>query len=321
MFDLASSWVWDYWFADDGEHYHLFFLYASRALHDPEDRHYRASIGHAISTDLVEWVRVADALVRSDAPAWDDLATWTGSVVRHPDGTWFLFYTGSHLAENGMNVQRVGFATSSDLMVWEKNEGPVLSASSPWYETLADTGWHDEAFRDPWVFADPGGVGWHMLVTARARRGAEFGRGVVGRAWSSDLRTWELREPLTGPQDDGFGQLEVMQVEVVEGRPVLLFSCSDAHASPSRRGSRGGTWAVPAASLLGPFDMSAAYPLTDESLYVGKLIQRRDDGRWLFFAFHNLDADGQFVGGVSDPMSVAWVDDRLVVGSRVGDSA
>ena len=39
MFDLSSSWVWDYWFADDGERYHLFYLYASRALHDPDARH------------------------------------------------------------------------------------------------------------------------------------------------------------------------------------------------------------------------------------------------------------------------------------------
>ncbi|MDZ4045485.1 MAG: hypothetical protein U1E32_06860, partial [Rhodoglobus sp.] len=73
MFDLPDSWVWDFWFADDGEQYHLFFLYASRALHDPERRHYRASIGHATSLDLVEWTRGPDALVRGDAPAIDDL--------------------------------------------------------------------------------------------------------------------------------------------------------------------------------------------------------------------------------------------------------
>ncbi len=95
MFRLPDAWVWDFWLADDGERYHLFFLYASRALPHPDDRHYRASIGHAVSTDLSNWRRVADALVRSDGPAFDDLATWTGSVIQHPDGTWFLFYTGT----------------------------------------------------------------------------------------------------------------------------------------------------------------------------------------------------------------------------------
>ena len=76
--------------------------------------------------------------VRSDAPAFDDLATWTGSVIRHPDGTWFMFYTGATLTPAG-NVQRIGFATSEDLMTWRKNpDNPVLQADPRWYEQLAD---------------------------------------------------------------------------------------------------------------------------------------------------------------------------------------
>lgn len=82
MFRLPDSWVWDSWLVDDGRQYHLFFLYASRALHHPDARHHRASVGHATSDDLRSWERIAGALVRSDAPAFDDLATWTGSIVR-----------------------------------------------------------------------------------------------------------------------------------------------------------------------------------------------------------------------------------------------
>lgn len=313
MFDLPGSWVWDYWFADDGDRYHLFFLYASRALHDPDARHHRASIGHAVSTDLVEWTQVPDALVRSDAPAFDDLATWTGSVVRHPDGTWFMFYTGASLAPSGKNVQRIGYATSADLETWTKAGAPVLEARGPWYETLDSGVWQDEAFRDPWVFADPEGHGWHMLITARASHGPVYGRGVIGHAWSADLRTWELREPLTSPSAEGFGQLEVLQVEVVEGRPVLIFSCLAAHATDARKAAAGGTWAMPAAGLLGPFGVDSAYPLTDERLYVGRLLRRRSDGQWLLFAFRNIGDDGVFAGGVTDPMPVAWEGSRLVV--------
>lgn len=312
MFDLPGSWVWDFWFADDGDRYHLFFLYASRALRDPDARHYRASIGHAVSTDLVNWTQVEDALVRSDAPAFDDLATWTGSVVRHPDGTWFLFYTGATAAPDGKNIQRIGYATSPDLTVWTKAAGPVLEAEGPWYEKLSSGAWHDEAFRDPWVFPDPDGDGWHMLITARAPEGPVDGRGVIGHAWSADLRTWELREPLSAPTPEGFGQLEVVQAEVVDGRPVLIFSCLGDQATASRRGSGGGTWAVPAESLLGPFDIDGAYPLTDDSLYVGRLLRRRSDGQWLLFAFHHVGEDGLFVGGVTDPMPVRWEGERLV---------
>ncbi|WP_156760464.1 glycosyl hydrolase family 32 [Microbacterium karelineae] len=313
MFDLPGSWVWDYWFADDGERYHLFFLYASRALHDPDARHHRASIGHAVSTDLTTWIQVEDALVRSDAPAFDDLATWTGSVVRRDDGTWVMFYTGASLDPSGTNVQSIGSATSPDLMRWTKTDGPLLEAAAPHYEKLDAGVWHDEAFRDPWVFRDPDGDGWHMLITARAPEGEVFGRGVVGHATSPDLEAWTLREPLTAPVADGFGQLEVLQVEVVDGRPVLIFSCGAEHATPSRRDARGGTWAAPAESLTGPFDISGAYPLTDESLYVGRLLQRREDGRWLLFAFRHLDENGDFVGGVIDPLPVEWRGDRLVV--------
>ncbi|MGP3533552.1 glycosyl hydrolase family 32 [Microbacterium sp. RD1] len=316
MFDLPDSWVWDFWFADDGDRYHLFFLYASRALHDPDARHYRASIGHAVSDDLGEWTRVEDALVRGATGEFDDLATWTGSVVQHPDGRWFLFYTGSHLSADGRNVQRIGYATSRDLFTWHKAAtNPVLAADGEWYETLATTEWHDEAFRDPWVFADPSGEGWHMLFTARATSGPTHGRGVVGHAVSPDLERWQLRAPLSAPSDDGFGQLEVTQVAEVDGRAVLLFSClaRDATNAVRARHPRGAVWAVAAEALTGPFDISSVSPIADDDLYVGRLLRRRDDGRWLFFAFRHDDPAGRFVGGVTDPVPVAWDGDRLAI--------
>ena len=65
--------------------------------------------------------------------------------------------------------------------------------------------------------------------------------------------------------------------------------------------------------MLGPFDIDAAYPVTDDTFYVGRLLRRRDDGRWMLFAFHHTGPDGAFVGGVTDPMPVGWVGDRLAV--------
>lgn len=313
MFSLPDSWVWDFWSADDGERHHLFFLYASRALKDPEARHYRASIGHAVSTDLTDWTRVEDALVRSDAPAFDDLATWTGSIVRGDDGLWRLFYTGSTLAPDGVkNIQSIGVATSEDLYGWTKSgANPILTADPRWYETLPPD-WHDEAFRDPWVFRDPTGEGWHMLITARAKTGDPFSRGVVGHATSTDLDRWVLQPPLTSPVDDGFGQLEVTQTESVDGQPVLIFSCLAEHASAARREHTGGVWAAPAGGLVGPFDIDAAYPITDAGLYSGRLVRRRD-GSWAMLAFRLVGEDSPFVGEITDPLPVAWDGGRLVV--------
>jgi beta-fructofuranosidase len=329
VFSLPEAWVWDFWLVDDGTDYHLFFLYASRALRHPDARHNRASIGHAVSTDLVTWQRVPDALVRSDAPAFDDLATWTGSVVRHPDGRWFMFYTGASRDDSGANIQSIGYATSSDLMVWDKAPGPVLAADGRWYEKYVpgpEGHWHDEAFRDPWVFEDPSGDGWHMLVTARSTAGPadspddSVDRAVVGHAWSPDLERWELRPPLSAP-GTGFGQLEVLQTAVVDGRQVLIFNCLAGQMTPAAQasGTTGGVWVAEAASPLGPYDLAGAHLLADDRWYVGKLIVDRETRESKFLAFVNV-VDGRFVGAISDPVVASWDGDRVVLASALTEA-
>ncbi len=305
MLRLPSSWTWDFWLAEDQGVYHLFFLKASRALHDPDLRHWRATIGHAISDDLRSWTEVADALVPSDGPAPDDLATWTGSVTRDDSGRWWMFYTGVDREGRGQ-VQRIRAATSTDLMTWHKRAGVLLESDGRWYEKLSDDNWQDEAFRDPWVFRDTPDGPWHMLVTARARTGPKYDRGVVGHAISPDLETWALQAPLSRP-DAGFGQLEVLQVEEVEGRRVLLFSCLHTEMSSERRrtGQLGGVWSVPIDHVAGPFDITRARRLTSETVYSGRLIQDTS-GRWVMLAFHHVDADGSFVGELVDPVPITW---------------
>lgn len=311
MLNLANAWTWDFWLARQGDTYHLFFLQASRALGDPDRRHYRASVGHATSTDLRSWTQVDDALVPADRPAFDDIATWTGSVVQGTNGRWHMFYTGAGSADDGL-VQRIGLATSHDLTTWTRHPaGPVLEADPRWYERLHGSSWADEAWRDPWVFPDPDGDGWHMLITARANHGPVDDRGVIGHARSTDLVHWQAQPPLTAP-GSGFGQLEVPQVEIVDGRPVLLFSCLGPELSKARQadGATGGIWAVTGDSLLGPFDPAQARLLTGESLYAGRLVTD-PHGRWHLLAFHNYNADGRFTGGLSNPVPVHLRGDEL----------
>ncbi len=312
MFDLPEAWVWDFWVADDGTDYHLFFLYASRALKDPDARHYRASVGHAVSSDLTNWTRVTDALVRSDAPAFDELATWTGSVTKGDDGLWYLLYTGARLDASGKNVQSIGLATSSDLYDWTKLPGPIAEADPRWYETRPDALWHDQAFRDPWVLRDPQGDGWHLLVTARANRGPGDDRGVIGHCTSPDLRTWTVQPPLSEP-GAGFGQLEVLETSVVDGQHVLIFNClgGDLAGWRAATGASGGVWYATAEGPLGPYDLAGARCLTGREAYVGRLVAERGTGRTLFLAFRHDGPDGSFLGGITDPRPVGWRDDRL----------
>lgn len=313
MLRLADHWVWDSWTVLDGTDHHLFFLRASRALVDPDRRHLRASIGHARSADLRSWELLPDALVPADAPAWDDLATWTGSAVQGHDGVWRLFYTGVNRAEDGL-VQRIGVATSTDLITWERSSEPVVTADPRWYETL-DPEWHDEAWRDPWVLADPDGNGWHMLVTARVPDGQPAGRGVVGHATSPDLVHWEVRPPLSAPA--GFGQMEVMQVAVVDGLPVLVFCCWPGHMETSRRDTSAGgdVWVVPGESLLGPWDFTRARPFEHPSLYAARLVRDPSrlgdpEGDWALLGFRGTEG-GAFVGELTDPLPVVRDGDTL----------
>jgi beta-fructofuranosidase len=149
-----------------------------------------------------------------------------------------------------------------------------------------------------------------MLLTARAAQGTGGDRGVIGHARSADLVRWEARPPLSRA-GAGFWQLEVPQVEVVDGRPILLFS-GPRHVADGP----GVTWCVPCDSILGPFDVSRAAPVTGADLYSGRLVRDRT-GRWVLLAFRNLGPDGGFVGEITDPMPVSWDRDSQALTVRM----
>lgn len=299
MLRLSDRWVWDSWHADDGERLHLFYLQAPKALGDANLRHWHATVGHAVSNDLRQWQVVADVLGPGPTGAWDDLAIWTGSVIAH-DGRWHMFYTGCSTREDGL-VQRIGAAVSDDLYHWEKlPSNPLFEADARWYERLDPDRWHDEAWRDPWVIGDADGDGFHALVTARVRRSPTWAAGVIGHAWSPDLRNWEVRPPLTGPT--GLGQLEVPQVVRTERGHVLLFSFDPHGLPPAGNGveRRSSTYLAPAAGLLGPFAIDQAVPVGPPDTFAGRLVRNRD-GALHLVAFVN-GAPNAFVGDVADPV-------------------
>lgn len=300
---LPGQWVWDSWYAFDGENHHAFYLQASRALGDPERRHHFPSVGHAISSDLKSWKVVQDAIAIGDVPAFDDATTWTGSVVQAEDGNWWMFYTGSNRAQ-GL-VQRIGAATSPDLLTWTKQPdvGPI-EADARWYEKLGDSNWHDEAWRDPWVCKIPGDDKWHMFITARANHGEVANRGVMGHATSNDLCSWQVESPLSQP-GAGFGQLEVLQYAVVDGVPLMIFNCGWREYAPetlARVGKNDGVWSKPVDPDLKSVDFTGAELYPDYSIYAARLVQGTDQG-WYLLGFKNI-VDGEFVGEICDPIPV-----------------
>jgi beta-fructofuranosidase len=299
VLQLADHWAWDCWLFDDGDNFHIFFLRASKALGDPDRRHFRASVGHAISKDLKSWTLLPDALVSGDAPAWDDVATWTGSVVKNPvDGLFYIFYTGVTRSGSGI-VQQVGYATSTDLITWNKNvSNPVVSADSRFYEGQ-ETGDPDTNWRDPWVFFDYRDNKWHMLVTADIKGGGIKTRATVAHATSLDLKVWEVLPPLHG--ESGFGQVEVVQVEKIDGRYVLIFCVTSHHINDFKPGFQTGTYSVPIDSPTGPIHFDRAEIIDADGIYAGRIIKDRD-GQWVLLGFENGQVKEEFTGRISDPI-------------------
>jgi beta-fructofuranosidase len=309
---LPLDWIGDSWIADDGERYHVFFLKAPRALGDPGLRHTAATIGRATSVDLTNWELQQDVLL-PDGKAWDDLALWTGSVVRGDDGVWRLFYTAlSTRPGHGIRDQRLGLAESDDLAAWRRvGDQPLLDPDPRWYRTLDHDPRRSETWRDPFVFRDPDGDGWHMLITARATGVPRLRGGVLAHARSADLRSWELLPPVSEPA--GFGQIEVPQVRLVDARPLLVFTCHPHEQSPEQieRFGEFSTWYVVGDSLLGPWDIDGARPFEAEpKLFAAPFVQQRD-GHWAFVGFRNQEPEGIFSFELLDPIPVELRGRRL----------
>lgn len=311
---FSDKWVWDFWFAQNGADYHIFYLQAPRDLGDESLRHWNSSIGHAVSTDLSHWQILPDALAptKENEEAFDSYTTWTGSILKH-QGLWYMFYTGSNRFEKG-RIQRVGLATSLDLIVWDKHpSNPLIEADSRWYELLDIDTWHELAWRDPWVFRYNGA--FHAFITGRANHGPADGRGVIAHARSSDLVQWEVLPPLTNP--GLFGQMEVPQIISANNRYYLLFSCGSKQLSTQGRirfNNKTGTYYMGGESPLGPFRFLGDQPLIGDksgSLYSGKFVLGPDE-EWYLMAFTNYDKDGNFIGGITDPMPVHISDEGLI---------
>jgi beta-fructofuranosidase len=212
-----------------------------------------------------------------------------------------MFYTGTS-REDGGDIQRVGAAISTDLFTWTKVSGnPLTQADPAWYEQLDYDLWHDQAWRDPWVFKYQDA--WHMLITARSTTGDRWGRGVVGHAVSHNLSEWTVQPPLT-PSGSGFGQMEVVQVVEIDGTHILLWCCGPGELSEEMRQKYplGGMFSVIGPSPLGPFNPADAVWFPHENLYAARAVQHQ--GQWYLIGFIGGPDDETFGGYLSDPIPV-----------------
>ncbi|MGX9856389.1 levansucrase [Limimaricola variabilis] len=305
---LDDKWIWDSWYAHDGQRWHGYFLQADKSLGDPDLRHFNVSQGHAVSEDLVNWEHKGTCLKPAPKPAWDDTTTWTGSVIQGRDGVWHLFYTGGGSAEKGL-YQRIGHATSTDMHSWERvGSGLCLDLKGPnaeHYEAEMQVGfWPDRAMRDPFVMKDPEGDGYLMYFTARAPGIAEANAGgAIGFATSPDLYEWTLQPPVFVGD---YGQLEVPQAFEIDGRWYCLFCTADIHWSEARKAKAGvppvtGNHYLTADDPRGPWTVAPGFLDGDLPCrrYAARVLETENG--WVIMGFSDGGKEN-FGGYVMDPV-------------------
>jgi beta-fructofuranosidase len=126
---LERQWIWDSWYAHDGDTLARLLPQGRQVAGDPELRHFNVSQGHASATIWSIGSIWAPAFAPSEGPAWDDYTTWTGSVVQDDDGA-VAPVLHRHAEGRGGLYQRIGHATSTDLHNWTR-VGDGLASISP----------------------------------------------------------------------------------------------------------------------------------------------------------------------------------------------
>jgi beta-fructofuranosidase len=339
-----NKYCWDFWFAwDTNARLHLFYLQASQldCRYNPNLRHDRASIGHAVLGDW-GWQEVSTTTPAFDRDlettnAWDDLSIWTGSVIHNPaDQLYYLFYTARQKGDSihwtpheWQRRQSIGIATSTDLRQWHRLEPNSLRIPAP----IGDPRFDGVNWRDPYVIYNESDAKYYAFVCAHGQA-ADAG-GIIAYVTSPDLHYWSAPEILL--QSDDIYQMEVPQIfwrHFADGtkRCYLVFCAQDKDFSRQWRASHSGDWpktgsyyyvSRPIASTA-PMDYQSltwemeSEQLSDE-LYSGKLIwayQNQQEAAVLpegakvqFYGFQWADEAGQFIGGISDPINVRFCED------------
>lgn len=307
--------LWDSWFFKKNGAVHAFYL-QSKPSKNPDEKHEkRITIGHAFSKDLVRWTELPVALEPGDGNAWDNLALWTGSVVEKDD-LYYLFYAGRNKDSDRQWIQKIGVATSGDLIHWEKYKGnPVLEARKIYTmdngrNALGKIG----AWRDPFVFPESLFGTYWMTISARIRSKQREYNACVALAESKDLFHWKLGAPVYGP--GVYDEIECTQVIRHKGLWYLFFSTQASNYEPNFAskigGAFGGLHCVLSDSFFGlyrPVNGNGVVLANEKEMYDVRLIEDKGDD---FFAVGWLKTpEGKYSGKFSLPFRVRIEGDRV----------
>jgi len=190
---------------------HLFYIRHSY-YNIPADANER-NIGHAWTTDFNGWYGPAGlnqpdtVALTARAGKFDELHVWAPTIVQR-GSMFYMFYTGVRSdVQGGPQHQRIGVATSADLVTWTPSDDPVLTAPQiPWVKKDPSGAPYlgAQQLRDPFVMEDPTSSGtWLMFFVAEDSINAP--KMAVGVARSTDLIAWApLEKPISSTERPTF---------------------------------------------------------------------------------------------------------------------
>ena len=206
--------LWDHWLYRAGNEYHMYYLYDERTGADHTKPLWL--VGHAVSSDLVNWMEHPPVLRSNESRGVTSIAT--GSVIDF-GGRYAMMITD--------HARGLCLAWSDNLYTWEwQDNNPVLPVVGEWYETREQMRTNPKecaAWCDPYLFRIDGQNDVYMLLNTRLREGDMFSRGCIALARSADMVNWTVLPPLLTPGIAA--RCETPQILCRGGKWYLIVSC------------------------------------------------------------------------------------------------
>ena len=219
----------------DGSQYYIWLTSSSRE-HTCAGEYWQCltqGFAHARSADGVVW---DDTFIKpehpeteytklvlspADAP-WAPGGLETASVLKHPDGKWWMYFTGHKGVPEGAAVpfhDAIGLAESSDGISWTARPAPVFEGGSAWERFCLDADCKSLAggVLEPSVLWNEEARRFEMWYAGFGQPADSFPTYRIGRAVSADGVNWTRDpEPVLSPGGPGsWDEAVVSHVNVV----------------------------------------------------------------------------------------------------------
>ncbi len=185
-----------------------------------------AIIGICYSDDLRTWEVGGPALTPDANCEWEAGGLYKSWVMEH-DGTFYIFYNAKNQPAVGNWIEQTGFATSTDLVNWQKHPG------NPVIKTGPEGSFEDVFASDPCVLRHEGV--WVMFYYTLSTDG--YARDSV--AFSDDLITWEKSGEIlidVGPPGSIDSRYAHKPAVLGKDGVVYHFYCATAPAEDPKQG-------------------------------------------------------------------------------------